>query len=151
MPEVISAPTPRHFYSEQIQPPFGPKSITTSLTSSLKPKQISCPHTEPVATKPSFCPGRSPRTGPCKTSSRCSRRSLTRTLLRDLFGQATPLQRPLCRARHAITVTNRYPLPLVQDIIDPLLRASEGAYNSIINNEHIYPFGKPWIQRSLYI
>lgn len=86
--QVISAPILSHFYPEETWLLFGPKSITTSLTSSLKPKQIYCLHTEPATTEPSFWPGRSLRTGPCKgylkTTSKCLRSSLTRTLLRTL-------------------------------------------------------------------
>ena len=139
---MISISITRRFYPEQTQPLFGTKSNTASLTSSLKPKQMSCPHTEPATTKTSFYPGRTPCTGPCKgcfkSSLRCLRSSLTRTLLRDLFGQATSPQCPPSRALNAITVRHRYPLPLSQEITYLLLRKSEGAYNSIINHKQTY-------------
>lgn len=47
------------------------------------------------------------------------------------------------------------PSALVQETADLWLRASEDAYNNIINNEQIYPFGEPlhhgYIGHHIYI
>lgn len=84
-------------------------------------------------------------------AKKASPSSILKTCFLSLFGSRIPCEESRSLRR---SIRNRYPLPLGQEITGLWLRASEDAYNSIINNEHIYPFGEattPRIHRSLYI